>query len=641
MDKAAVEEFSEFSFDKNFFSRSFKFRRGGNIIGIKIIKPSGEEIEIDIDEEAVENDNEKKLAIANLEVGDILDFFYYRQSNFKSKIQYGFSPVERTIGEQYPVLDFKIRFETENDFFVNFQSYNGAPKLKQLPNDERNLRQYELVAQDIEKNEFPLWFYPLVELPSYKFQVYFARSGKFEKRADAFLSEKEDVIKTAASMDDVYRLYSEDFSTSLDIKDFKKYIKGKQITAPEKIVEEAYYFVRHHSQNKNLEPFYTNASFPASRDLLRLIKSSSYSYYYTISNIIFLSKIITVLKAYNIDHSVLVGTARYNGPIADLLLTQNTDIFIKINLPEPLFISNIDLHSQLGKVSPFLEGTTLYEISYDSKKRPTRIANYSFPVSHYRDNKSLTKIDLNFDDEITEVTFRSRNELTGHMKKNSQNNIIHYYDYLYEELDAYNSEPIINTFKNKRKKATKQKEMDAVMTESKKLQLEEMKSSVASDLNLTVDDYDYEIIEQARFNYKTPFIYEETFTVKEDLITRAGSNYIFDIGKIIGGQITLEEKEKQRDGNIYMSFPRTIRSEITLNIPDGFSVSGIDQLNTTIENKTGGFVSKAAMEGNVLKISTHKTYKNNYESAEDWPKMVSFLESAYDFTQAKILLKKQ
>ena len=113
-----------------------------------------------------------------------------------------------------------------------------------------------------------------------------------------------------------------------------------------------------------------------------------------------------------------------------------------------------------------------------------------------------------------------------------------------------------------------------------------------------------------------------------------------DIGKLIGGQVEIDEKEKDRKNNIYMGYSRSFDNNINITIPDGYTVSGIDKLNTSIINETGGFTSKVTIEGNILKITTHKYYENNYEPKENWSKMVSFLDATYQFTQEKILLKK-
>src|SRR5690606_28849883 len=200
---------------------------GKNILGIKVIKPDGKETIINVSKEAVDADKEKKIAIPNLEIGDIIDYYLHSEEPFKSQLEMGFDPVERTLGDVYPIMNYKLIFQTENDFFLNFATYNGAPELKEIPSNKGGERHYEFAAKDIEKNEFPRWFYPLIELPCYKFQVFFARSGKFEKRAEAFLSEKENIVKSTVSKEDVFEYYNTKFRPYGDLGHIEKFIKGK------------------------------------------------------------------------------------------------------------------------------------------------------------------------------------------------------------------------------------------------------------------------------------------------------------------------------------------------------------------------------------------------------------------------------
>ena len=257
LDQAAVEDFSEFSYKKRFRSSkgriSFRAGKGNNVVGVKIIKPSGEEIEIDVNEESIEVDGESKLAISNLEVGDILDYYVYHVEPFKSALEFGFDPVETTLAEEYPIVDFKLTFETENDFFINFNSYNGAPTLMKKPSKKGNIRHYELTASDIDKNDYPRWFYPMVELPAYKFQVYFARSGKFEDRALAFLPEKEETIKKKVSKQEVLDLYDQRFKPDGEISVLKSFVKKKNYKNDEEKVTAAYYYMRHYYLTRYIE----------------------------------------------------------------------------------------------------------------------------------------------------------------------------------------------------------------------------------------------------------------------------------------------------------------------------------------------------------------------------------------------------
>ena len=63
-------------------------------------------------------------------------------------------------------------------------------------------------------------------------------------------------------------------------------------------------------------------------------------------------------------------------------------------------------------------------------------------------------------------------------------------------------------------------------------------------------------------------------------------------------------------------------------------------MNINIDNESGSFISTAKVDGDKLIHTTKKVYKKNYDKKEAWPNYVSFLEAAYKFSQAKVVLKK-
>ena len=193
----------------------------------------------------------------------------------------------------------------------------------------------------------------------------------------------------------------------------------------------------------------------------------------------------------------------------------------------------------------------------------------------------------------------------------------------------------------KKRKEKYKKEYAALLKKLKDKQQQTIKERTAGEYNLKIEDYSFKILKNGRFGKEDSFEYEEEFTIGNDLIKTAGKNYILDIGKILVSQIDLSTKEKGRTNNIYMSYPRSFNYQIIVNIPDGYSVSGLENLTSNVENETGGFTSKASIEGNKLVVDIQKFYKHNYEPNSNWQKMVAFLEAASQFTQSKILLKKE
>lgn len=638
-DQAAVTEFSEFSFRDRFYSNKgfYSMKRGTVTIGIKIIKPDGKEIEIDVDKEAVKEDEAKKIAISNLEIGDIIDFYYHSVEPFVSTLEFGFDPVETTLGETYPVLDLKITFQTENDFFVNFNSYNGAPTLKKIETKKSSERKYELVASDIPKNDFPRWFLPLVELPCYKFQVFFARSGKFEERADAFLPSKESEIKSTVSKEDIFDYYNTKFYPSGNLNDVTNFLKDKNFSSDEEKLKEIYYFTRHQFYTRYIEA-YVIAESKIISNPYELYES--YPVFFNTEEQ-FIRYFMEYLKKNDIGYDIIVATGRENGPIKDILIQRNARVLLKINTENPIYFGMFTPYSIPNQFDSEIENTDAYALKVSKNKKVTDIEEIKLPASTHKENVSKVSLNVDFDTNGNVLDIKKESALLGHNKSFEQSNKLNFYDYITEDYQKYETTPLIDLVRNKKMKEKYKKEYDALLKKMKDNQNESLKKAAEGEYNTKVDDFSFEIINTGRYGETQPLIYKEAFKIKNDFIKKAGANYIIEIGKLIDSQVEIGEKEHKRDNNIYTVFPRAFNYNITFSIPEGYSVSGIEKLNKTVENETGSFVSKATVKDNKLALEATKQYYHSFEPVGNWQKMIDFLDAAYQLTQEKILLKKE
>ena len=639
LDKAAVEEFSEFAFKSRFRSSKGRYtwkEKGNNYVGVKIVKPDGSEIEIDVEKESVEVDGETKVAIANLEIGDIIDYYFFRLEPFKATYSFGFDPVETNLGEEYPIVDFKLFFETENDFFINFNSYNDAPKFTQISTEKKNMRRYELVASDIEKNEYTRWFYPLLELPSYKFQVYFARSGKFEDRALAFLPEKENIIKTSVSKEEVLDLYDNRFKPDGDIGDVRGFFKKKTFKNDTEKVTEAYYFMRHYYLTRFVEAIFIKDA---------KIMYNPFTYY---GNPVFIQNqkqfvrhFTEFLKHEKIKYEIVVAKKRFDGSIDDLLIEKNVNVLIKVNTSTPLYAQLFSVHTNINEFSPLIEDTDVYLLS-PTRNKIDVVKRGKLPTSTHLDNETKKEITLSLNEDFSGITISSVNSHKGHSKKDEQYERLMFSDYVAEDYAKYETKSFIDLIRRKKDKARYKKELDALAQKIKEKQKEKFENSAKTEYFVEeIEDYTYKINDTGRYGLETYFTFTETFNAKSALIKKAGPNYIIEIGKLIGGQINLEEKERNRTANIYAQNARSFNYNITFNIPEGYTVVGLDKLNKSVDNDAGAFISTALIEGGTLIIKTSKQYKHNYEPSSNWNKMIAFLDEANQFTNEKILLKKK
>lgn len=636
LDAAAVKEFSEFSFQERFpTNKGFYGGFGTNTVGVRIVKPDGKEVEIDIDKESKEVNQEKKIAISNLEVGDIIDFYLYHYQPFTSQLEYGFDPEETTLGDNYPIMDYKLNFRTENDFFLNFNSYNGAPELKELPSEKSSERRYELVAKDIARNDFPRWFYPLVELPSYKFQVYFARSGKFEKRAEAFLAEKESIVKKNVVKEDVFEYYSNKFRPYGDLGQIEKFLKKKTFASDEEKVREVYYFTRHQYFTQYVEAF--------------VVKEANIFYPFELyGNAIFMNTetefinhFMAFLKDNKLDYDIIVATARYNGPIEDLLIQKDLSVLLRVNTtPNPVYLEYFSPYTSADQFSHELENSNAYALNVNKRKKVTDVSLVKLPVTTAADNRSKSVFKISLNDDKTGLKVDRESSHFGHLKDTEQKDKLYFFDYVNEDYAKYETKPLMERVSNKKKREQYTNEFNALINKSKDKQKEEFRKATEGEYDVKLEDYSFSIVNTGRFGSKTPLVTKEQFVIDNNLVRKAGENYMVEIGKMIGSQVEVDKKERQRTNNVYFSFPRSFENEIVFEIPEGYTVSGLDKLNKNVSNSAGSFVSTAKVSGNQLVVQVKKSYSNYYEPNANWPKVVDFLEAAYQFTQEKILLKK-
>jgi len=634
-DQAAVKEFSEFSFNEKFYTnRWFLYRQNANTIGIKIVKTDGREIEVDVEKEAKKLDDTKKIAISNLEIGDIIDYYYYNIDPFQSMYEVGFEPVQTTLGDVYPTMDMKLAFQTENDFFVNFNTYNGAPELKEVSPEKSSERRYELVAKDIPRNDFPRWFYPLAEMPCYKFQVFFARSGKFEKRADAFLSPKENIIKKTVNKDDIFEYYNEKFKPNGDLGPINKFLKDKTFANDEEKIREVYYFTRHQFFTQYIEASVVN-------------KASIFYPYELYENPIFLSTeqqfinyFMAFLKKSKIDYDIIVGTARDNGSIDDLLIQKNVTVLLRVNTQNPIYLQYFTPFTSADQFNSDLENTKAYALEISKGKKVVNAESITLPSSLATDNRSVGEINVSLSDDFSALNIKRVSSFYGHFKESEQDDKLYFFDYVNEDYQKYGNTPLLDRVKSKKRREQYKKEFDALINKLKEQQKESLKKAVSAEFDVELDEHEMTVTNTGRFGSNVPLVFEEKFAIKNNFVKKAGDNYIVEIGKMITNQVEIDKKEKDRKNNIYMSYPRTFENKITFEIPKGYSVSGLEKLTKKIQNETGEFTSIATMEGNKVIIKTTKQYKNYFEPNANWSKMIAFLDAAYQFTQEKILLKK-
>lgn len=135
-------------------------------------------------------------------------------------------------------------------------------------------------------------------------------------------------------------------------------------------------------------------------------------------------------------------------------------------------------------------------------------------------------------------------------------------------------------------------------------------------------------------------------TIKStELLEKAGNKILFKVGEIIGPQVEMYQ-EKPRQLPVEIDYPHVLDRKIKINIPKGYIIKNLADLNMRIVHTEGdlvtmGFVSTYKLEGNVLSIDIVETYRNQNYPLTQFEEFKKVINAAADFNKVTLVLEKQ
>jgi hypothetical protein len=671
-DKNALEKFSTFYY--------VTMGKDGNA-EYKIIKASGKEESVDM-KTAIEEEEDlpaiykpiyyklniksMKIAIPDLEVGDIIDYTVKSTINWEMKTEgIQFTPFIFSMANNYPTMYQQYRFTMANGMKVKYRNYNGAPNLRFDPKasvygDKESYLSYYVLDKDREKSSEERWNYELRNTPSVKFQVILFADNDPESRG---LGEAT-VDRAGLDPEKVYQRYAGAAAyvtptvTSL-VGYTTEYINKKKtdgvLKTDDEITRECYYCLR----KVFLEMYYKGPvhsdleKYMTGKKLYKKIiaqekkgekQKEEREDEIRISSVTFATALRIALAAQGIQAELQVYVPRKLGSWRDAIFMDELDFVLKVKSKRKYyFLEAFNNFDAFGTPYPYLEGAEGYSIGYDMADRYYRT---SIPASNFNDNLERKEYTLRFNDAMDIVQADRVSSYLGHEKSSLIGSANLDRSYLNYDFAKYYVEPKDKGKKKKDKEDETPLAGDATKYDDpdKEEHIKERKEIFEKNLKeeLDVDKYeDFELLKDGRFGDTAMLQYKETFSLKK-LLSRAGRNYIFEVGKLIGDQVKLEQSELAgRKVDIWIPYARSIENNITIAIPAGYTVDGLQDLNMNIDNESGTFNGVAKVDGDKLIITTKKIYKKNFDRKESWPNYIAFLEPAYKFSQLKIVLKKK
>ncbi|NLZ72877.1 MAG: hypothetical protein GX905_03540 [Bacteroidales bacterium] len=623
-DKVSLEKYATMSFKEQEkipgYRISNKFK---TIIGARIIKPDGTIKEIDVEDEAVEitegkknKVDHKKLAISDLAVGDVLDYFFQYEGHIDTE---NIPPFNFIFGGEYPILSYSIHCEIGRRLTVEYRPINGAPSFDESTNEDED------IILNVEKKNIPKikgynqWISPLRELPIIRMSILNNASKAIWKPKTARKKGLYKNIPTATILDDAKSAYGDDaILNGYVIKDTRKTIKNFMKKNPNATQEELASFI--------YDAFYYH-----------LINDELYGELY------FIKVLNALLKYYKIESKIAFVTNRYGARMDELTNLYDVQNFLLVNANSQLFTYNPPFNFA-GEVNPVFEGETA--LTFANAKYKGGIlqgteGTFTVPFTDENYNKSISNLAVSFTEDPLILKINHRTTQKGNLKEN--------YQYRFFSIEKWEEEmrarlgidksvyEEMEDSRKQRKYIEDRKELEA--EQEKKLEevfKEELKGYYTT---YPKEIATYQVLQLGVTSLKPEFISEVTYT-QEGLVQKAGPNYILNVGKLIGDHLDLKGKERKRDVDIYIPTARSFDYDIQIQMPKGYVVDNLEKLNQQMDNIAGAFKASIIQEGQILKINVSKIYKKAFLPVTEWNDLLEMLDATTNFRTQSIVLKK-
>lgn len=652
-DRRSVQEYSEMSF-KKFLSKSgfLVYDKTSTYIGIRIIKPNGSIKEINADEIVItnnlKNDQEARLAIPDLEPGDIIDYFFSTVQNTINN--YDEKEYNLLLAYNAPIMDYSFHCQLDKSYALEYRSYNNAPLARVSKNEDLDLIM-DLNQKNINPIETEQWVFPKKQLPILRMNIYLGFSG---------WGKQPLIVSKAGEIKEITGDYL-GFKELIEVLAYSNFLQLFKPNNNYEIIEATKKKAKESGIDFNNLPSYEKAALLYYQfryynilnfDINNPKKTINFGKFETKE---FRMTFYSILRMCDIDPKFLVCNFNDGYSIADAL--SSLDITHIIYLPEnKKFIPIDDAFDIPYEIPEKLEGATDTKMvtSKDTKisgmkynNRMRNLTSYTsvkdtIPISKFSDNVRIERLTITLNKESNNLTFQRNTTLKNFEKKNSQKNLITYEDFLEYERKSLNiKNSLIDELENNKSLKKSIPEIKNTFSEAKEQQKKAFLTEAKEQFQQEITDISGCKIENPGVRHTAPdFVFSSNFKV-DGLIKKAGNNLILEIGKLFKNPLSLENYVTKRELDIYFPYAKGVEYEIKFTVPDEYVVEGLSSLNTKIENETGSFSSEVEDKGQIIIIKIKEYCFHSYEKAINFDKILQISEAAEKWRKAKFLLKRK
>lgn len=623
---------------KNFTEIYFRFYDKEDGFSAKVIKPDGtvhdvslnDAVRIDasgnvpeffksfFDQESGNQLRYYKVAIHDLEPGDILEYV----SITKNKLDVAnsgyieFSPQYEICSKNYPILYNQIAIETDEKSYFKSMAFNGAPEFKKEASSEDGFFKYVFTDHDRAVEKDVNFIKPFQVYPVTKFQVIYSNS---EKVKGALIGEVGQ-IKTGFTKTELAKKAWEDY---VQVGDYgmtaygtvQNYVDattaqlkklGSKEWSDQEYINNVYYKIRNTVVNRD-----------------NYLSDKMFAYIFG-----------SLLYQKDIKSDLIITISNSIGGLKDVLFDNEIRYVIKINNS---YYFNCVEHSNPGELVETLLGNESYIIKEPVKKTGDQeITPLTLPNSVSADNVAKYDITATLATDMNTIDVTRTSTYTGLSKTNHIDEALKYTTYMLDDWKNYGGESPTERMRAKEEDDYYEsvREIKTRYAESK---LEYSKKEVEREFTQKIKFGKFVVASEGRTLKKKDLIFTEDFKMM-DMLRKAGKKYLVNVSGLVGGQLQIKKEERIRKYDMNVGYAKTYIWNISFKIPAGYTVDGLKELNTSVDNEVGNYSSVAELNGDNVVLKIQKTYKKANVSKDKWNDMLAFVDAAYNNSFKYILL---
>ena len=559
-----------------------------------------------------------KVAVPDLEPGDILEYVTITKSKLDvmGTGYIEFSPQYEVCNKVYPVLYNQIIMETDDKSFFKSLSMNGAPDFKKQDASDADFYRYVFTDTDrgVEKDVNFINTYQVYPLT--KFQVIYANN---EKVKGALIGEKGE-IKSGFTKEELSKKAWEDYEQT-----GRSYF-GNYMTV-QNLVDATWAQLKKQGAKDWTEKEYINNVFYKLRNIV--VNRDTYLSDKTAAFIFG-----SLLYQRDIKSELVISISNSTGKLKDVLFDQEIRYVCKVGKD---FYFNCTDHSNPGDLVEALLASEAYVIAEPVKNSGQDIKPIILPDAAFTDNVSDYTINASLSTDMNTLIVSRTNSFVGISKTRNIVTALKFTPYMLDDYKYYGGPDPTEKMKSAQEDEYN-KSVKALKDEYKEAKIELVKTELQNDYQQKVKYKNFTLTSDGRSAKQKTLVFTEDFELS-GMMRKAGKKYLVNVAGLVGSQLQIKKEERTRKFDINVGYARTLNWVINFKIPDGYTVEGVKELNTNVDNETGTYTATAEEQNGTVVLKIKKLYKKANNTKDKWPSMLAFIDAAYNGSFKYLLLK--